>query len=57
MIVFINLGNHNKNMYITLEIRHESASSTHDETREEYDNKSLLRLACNILSNNNSCVN
>ena len=37
---------------IGLEIRRVFASSTRTETREEHLNECLLRLACNIFSNN-----
>ena len=40
-----------------LKIRRESRSSIQAKTRKEYFNESLLRLACNKLSNNDSHVN
>lgn len=39
------------------EIRRESASSTHAETREEHFNESLFRLAWTLLLNQDSRVN
>ena len=39
-----------------LEIRRDFASSNYSDTRKEHLNESLHRLACNILSNNDSWV-